>query len=75
MFKFGFDLPTEGDGAAGTDAEQQQQEAPQDVSGDEAHLSTSDSNKPQLSVLDMSDAITSVFESDTLFEYVPASRQ
>lgn len=71
MFKFGFDLPAEGDGTAGTDAEQQQQqEAPQDVSGDEAH-STSDSNKPQLSVLDMSDAITSVFESDTLFEYVP----
>ena len=69
MFKFGFDLPAEG---AGTDVELQQQqeeeEAPQDVSSDEAPSTTS---KPPLSVLDMSDAITSVFESDTLFEYVP----
>ena len=74
MFKFGFDLSAEGDGGAGTDAQQQQeqqeQQAPQDVSG-EAHSASAGSNKPQLSVLDMSDAITSVFESDTLFEYVP----
>ena len=71
MFKFGFDLPAEGDGGVGNDAgQQQEQQAPQDVSG-EAHSASAGSSKPQLSVLDMSDAITSVFESDTLFEYVP----
>jgi len=79
MFKFGFDLPPEqGDDGAGVDADlQPQQEAPSDAAANEAltrqdaSTSSTTSNKPQLSVLDMSNAIAAVFESDTLFEYVP----
>mmetsp|Transcript_14097 Transcript_14097/g.40431 ORF Transcript_14097/g.40431 Transcript_14097/m.40431 type:complete len:438 (-) Transcript_14097:312-1625(-) len=69
MFKFGFDLPTEDNGTA-NDADRRRQE-PSAGDGEAPKDVLSRTSKPQLSVLDMSDAITAVFESDTLFEYVP----
>ena len=79
MFKFGFDLPAEDGGADGADVDcrRQQQEEEEEPSAGEHEAPRADNNvsattsKPRLSVLDMSDAITAVFESDTLFEYVP----
>lgn len=77
MFKFGFDLPAEDGGADGADVDcrrQQQQEEEPSAGEHEAPRAdnvSATTSKPRLSVLDMSDAITAVFESDTLFEYVP----
>ena len=80
MFKFGFDLPAEDGGAddGGADVDCRRQQQPQEEPSAGEHeapradnVPTTTTSKPRLSVLDMSDAITAVFESDTLFEYVP----
>ena len=76
MFKFGFDLPAD-DGGADVDCRRQQQQEEGPSAGEHEAPKVADdvppttTSKPRLSVLDMSDAITAVFESDTLFEYVP----
>ena len=84
MFKFGFDIPTD-EGGDGTDQKTKALEKTtvdmpeanlRTDGGNETHADTSTtiSSKPAASVLNISDAISSVFESDTLFEYVSVVR-
>ena len=76
MFKFGFDLPADDDGDA-NEAEvaiSANKKDTVDVASTKNSNATSSSSKPATSVLNISDAISSVFESDTLFEYVPLVR-
>ena len=85
MFKFAFDLPVdEGGGVAADQNTSPDAEASADHSTTENGKDQKQNNdlsiitprsKPATSVLNMSDAISSVFESDTLFEYVPLLRE
>mmetsp|Transcript_16994 Transcript_16994/g.37001 ORF Transcript_16994/g.37001 Transcript_16994/m.37001 type:complete len:436 (-) Transcript_16994:143-1450(-) len=80
MFKFGFDIPTDegGDGSDQKATANMPEANLRSGDGNETHADTSTtitiSSKPAASVLNISDVISSVFESDTLFEYVSVVR-